>query len=219
MASIGKLGIIMIVTLFLCSCAQEDDISAFVKNVKEEGAQEITPLPELVQYSPYEYKSVNLASPFGEIKYKPQATSFDETKYGPQASPLSSTTARPPQVEVAEVDSQEVELADTNDLIITMQKAHPDATRERQILEGFELSELEFIGVISHKNYVWGLIRDLEGKVHNVQVGDYLGKKSGEIVKITADKILLSEIHKNGAGGWVRGQASLNIVATNIGDK
>lgn len=81
-------------------------------------------------------------------------------------------------------------------------KVKPNLDRVKQYLEQFPISELAMVGTLSQQS-LFALIRDPEGGVHKVQVGDYVGTDHGRITSIEEVEIQLMEIVSDGTGGWV----------------
>ena len=79
----------------------------------------------------------------------------------------------------------------------------PDFNRPRQRLERYPISRLSLVGSLSRSGARYGLVRDAEGFVHRLEVGDYLGEDHGRIRKLGPSTIELVEIVADGAGGWV----------------
>ncbi|RTE67245.1 pilus assembly protein PilP [Amphritea opalescens] len=82
----------------------------------------------------------------------------------------------------------------------------PDLDRERSYLETFSLDNLAMVGSInmSATGSRWALIKDKQGEVHRVSVGDYMGLDYGKVVAVNSDNVELVEIVTNGRGGWMR---------------
>lgn len=81
----------------------------------------------------------------------------------------------------------------------------PDFDRVKEQLEEFRFDSLTMVGTIQ-KNAdprLWALISDSEGDVHQVIVGNFLGKNHGRILKITQTQIDVMEIVPDGQGGWL----------------
>ncbi len=57
----------------------------------------------------------------------------------------------------------------------------------------------------------WGLVRDPEGVIHRVPVGNYIGKNHGKVVKVSDTEIDLSELISDGADGWLVREASIAL--------
>lgn len=87
----------------------------------------------------------------------------------------------------------------------------PDLQRTREYLERFELDTLTMVGTFSKEASDWALIRDPDGVVHRVAVGNYLGKNHGKVSQIEADEVVLSEFIPDGAGGWIVRDASMAL--------
>ena len=67
------------------------------------------------------------------------------------------------------------------------------------------------VGILEDKNILWGIIRDVQGVVHRVQVGNYLGRNFGKILNIQEDRIDLREIIKDSQGRWEEREATLAL--------
>ncbi|MGE4533269.1 pilus assembly protein PilP [Halomonas sp.] len=69
----------------------------------------------------------------------------------------------------------------------------PDDDRPKGVLEKFDLSELELVGTLTLDSKPFALIKEPGGKVHRVEVGDYLGQDNGRITAIETSSVLLVE--------------------------
>lgn len=87
----------------------------------------------------------------------------------------------------------------------------PDLQRTREYLERFELDTMQMVGTFSKETSDWALIRDPDGTVHRVAVGNYLGKNHGKVSSISPDEVKLSEFIADGAGGWLVRDASIAL--------
>lgn len=81
-------------------------------------------------------------------------------------------------------------------------KVKPNLDRVKQYLEQFPVAELAMVGTLSQQT-LFGLVRDPDGGVHKVQVGDYMGTDHGRITSVDEVEIQLMEIVSDGTGGWV----------------
>ena len=88
---------------------------------------------------------------------------------------------------------------------------HPDQDRAREPLEAFPLDGLKMSGTIGMAKAIEGLVRDPDGVVHRVHVGNYLGQNYGRITGISEDHIELVELVPNGSGGWMERQATIAL--------
>ena len=84
-------------------------------------------------------------------------------------------------------------------------------THNREDLEQFELDALRMVGILEDQKILWGIVRDTDGVVHRVQVGNYLGRNYGKILNIQEDRIDLREIVKDSEGRWEEREASLAL--------
>ncbi len=87
----------------------------------------------------------------------------------------------------------------------------PDLQRTREYLERFELDTLKMVGTFSKELSEWALVRDVDGTVHRVAIGNYLGKNHGKISAISPDEVELSEFISDGVGGWLVRDASMAL--------
>lgn len=87
----------------------------------------------------------------------------------------------------------------------------PDLQRPKEYLERFELDTLEMVGTFRKAANEWALIRDPDGVVHRVAVGNYIGKNYGRVLGIQPDEVALSEFISNGAGGWLVREAEIAL--------
>lgn len=88
----------------------------------------------------------------------------------------------------------------------------PDTTRHKDELEAFPLEVLKMVGTVITKSNLWGLVKAEGSTVHRVQVGNYMGKNFGKIIRISPDKIELLEIVPDKPGTWREQQTSLALI-------
>lgn len=87
----------------------------------------------------------------------------------------------------------------------------PDINRNKEYLEQFPLDSLSMKGTLEFQNEQFALVRDPDGSVHRVQVGNYLGQNYGQIIAITETEIRLTEIIPDGLGGWMERRAAIGL--------
>jgi len=87
----------------------------------------------------------------------------------------------------------------------------PDPNRVKQFLEQFNIGAMAMVGTLSQGARLYGLVRDPNGGVHRVQMGDYMGMDNGKILAIDENKIELLEIVSDGTGGWVERERTVNL--------
>jgi type IV pilus assembly protein PilP len=87
----------------------------------------------------------------------------------------------------------------------------PDLQRPREYLERYELDTLLMVGTFSKESADWALIRDPDGVVHRVAVGNYIGKNHGKVSGISNSEVQLSEFIADGVGGWLVREASIAL--------
>ena len=87
---------------------------------------------------------------------------------------------------------------------------HPDTTRAKQFLEGFNIEGFDMVGTLSNESGTFALLRGAGG-VHRVKVGDYLGRNDGRIVGITDSSVEVIEIVPDGEGAWLERPRSIAL--------
>ena len=87
----------------------------------------------------------------------------------------------------------------------------PDPNRVKQFLEQFNAGQIAMVGTLSQGSRLFGLVRDPNGGVHRVQLGDYMGSDHGKILAIDENRIELQEIVSDGTGGWVERERTVNL--------
>lgn len=88
---------------------------------------------------------------------------------------------------------------------------HPDINRNKEFLEQFPLDSLRMVGTLTMNDQKYALVRDPNGAVHHVQLGNHLGQNYGRITSISDSEIKLTEIVPDGMGGWIERPAAISI--------
>ncbi|MDD5275972.1 MAG: pilus assembly protein PilP [Methylovulum sp.] len=88
----------------------------------------------------------------------------------------------------------------------------PDFQRRKEELEAFPLDALKMVGTVVMNAKLWALIKATDNTVHRVQLGNYMGKNHGKIIRISMDRIELMEIVPDKPGTWREQQTSLALV-------
>lgn len=87
----------------------------------------------------------------------------------------------------------------------------PDSNRRKEPLEAYPLDSLDMVGTLGAGRGMLGLIMDPERVVHRVTPGQYLGQSNGRIDAIFEDRIELTELVPDGAGGWLERKAEVAL--------
>jgi type IV pilus assembly protein PilP len=96
---------------------------------------------------------------------------------------------------------------------------HPDTARAREELESYELDTLRMVGTINQNNTLWGLVKAVDGTIHRVRVGNYIGRNFGKIIRIKDGEIELLEIIPDSPGGWRERKQSLAMTEAASGGR
>jgi len=122
--------------------------------------------------------------PGGKIEPIPEMKPLPKYAYSVPAQ--ARTPFMPPTIETEEQDNG----------------IKPDVDRPREPLEQFPLDALAMRGVINQKQVTFALVRDGSGVIHEVSLGDHMGRNYGEVIGISESSITLEEIVPDGQGGW-----------------
>jgi Tfp pilus assembly protein PilP len=148
-----------------------------------------------------QYTREQKARPSGRIEPLPEFKAYESFVY-------EGSSLRDPFKPLVQASENEIDYANQD-------AVKPDMQREKGYLETFSLDLLEMVGTITHADEpgIWALIRDPNGEVHQVGVGEYLGNAYGQIVSISERKLDLVEIIPNGRGGWMKRPRTLSLEA------
>jgi type IV pilus assembly protein PilP len=87
----------------------------------------------------------------------------------------------------------------------------PDQNRTPEPLESFPLDGLKMVGTLGPASAPEGLLKDPEGVIRRVRIGNYVGQNYGRIIAINEGQIELVELVPNQTGGWVERQQSISL--------
>ena len=87
----------------------------------------------------------------------------------------------------------------------------PDPTRRKEPLEVYPLDSLDMVGTLGSGADIVALLMDPDRVVHKVTIGQYLGQSDGRIDGIHEDRIELTELVPDGAGGWMERKAQVAL--------
>jgi len=88
----------------------------------------------------------------------------------------------------------------------------PDESRPKEVLEQFTLDSLTMVGTLEKDGTLWSLIRDPQGGVHRVTLGNYLGRHYGKIVDVSETYVAVTEIVSDGTkDGWVERPRTIKL--------
>jgi type IV pilus assembly protein PilP len=141
-----------------------------------------------------------------EVKAKPKGT----IEPLPEIKPVEPFVFKPeglrdPFKSISESEEAEETGVSTGDGI------KPDTSRRKEELEAFPLDSLRMVGTVVMKANLWGLVKASDKTIYRVQVGNYMGKNYGKIIRILTDKIELMEIVPDKPGTWREQQSSLAL--------
>ncbi len=83
----------------------------------------------------------------------------------------------------------------------------PDPMRRKEELESYPLDSLRMVGTLDKRGTKWALITTQDGTIYRVKEGNHMGQNNGRITRITEDRVELTEIVPDGAGGYRERQA------------
>ncbi len=120
-----------------------------------------------------------------------------------EAFSYSATTLRSPfdrPIEVREIAQLQA-----------ISSVQPDEDRPREFLEQFTFDSLGMVGNLSRDGTDWTLIKDPQGGVHRVKLGNYLGRNHGKVVEMTDTYVAVIEIVTDGTDGWVERPRTIEL--------
>jgi type IV pilus assembly protein PilP len=122
-----------------------------------------------------------------------------------EAFAYSATTLRSPfdrPIEVREIAQLQATAA-----------IKPDENRPKEFLEQFTFDSLRMVGTLQRSGTKWTLIKDPNGGVHRVKLGNYLGRHHGKIVDQTDTFVAVVEVVSDGTpDGWVERPRTIKLV-------
>lgn len=139
------------------------------------------------------------ARPGGVIEPIPTFKAYEAFAYA--ATTLRSPFDRPVEVrQVARLNARSA--------------VKPDPDRPKEFLEQFTLDSLQMVGRLERGSGVWSLIRDPNGGIHRVQLGNFLGRDHGKITDMGIGYVAVVEIVPDGtAEGWVERPRTLELAS------
>lgn len=139
--------------------------------------------------------------PQGRIEPLPEFESYEAFSYG--ASGARSPFEPPADVEFEEEDDDDEPESDIS----------PDQDRPTEPLERFSIGDLTMVGTLqrAEEGALYALVRDNQGGIHRVTVGDYMGQNYGRVESVTETRIELREIVSDGDEGWVKRPRTLSL--------
>ena len=88
----------------------------------------------------------------------------------------------------------------------------PDPNRTKEFLEQFTFDSMLMVGTLERDDNRWTLIKDPDGGVHRVKVGNFLGRHHGKIVEMTDTFVSVVEIVSDGTpDGWVERPRTIKL--------
>jgi type IV pilus assembly protein PilP len=88
---------------------------------------------------------------------------------------------------------------------------HPVENRNKEYLEQFPLDTLDMVGTLDRSGKTFALVQTLDGLVHRVIAGNYLGQNDGRIIAINDAEISLEELVPDGIGGFFKRSAAIGL--------
>jgi type IV pilus assembly protein PilP len=87
----------------------------------------------------------------------------------------------------------------------------PNVNRPREFLEQFSLDTMKMVGTLQLGGRKFGLLKVPDGRVHRVEVGNYVGQSDGRITAIAENKINVTEVVPDGLGGYIERPAAIGL--------
>ena len=88
----------------------------------------------------------------------------------------------------------------------------PDDTRAKEFLEQYTFDSLHMVGSLERRGTDWTLVKDPDGGVHRVKLGNFLGRHHGKIVEMDGTFVAVVEIVSDGTqDGWVERPRTIKL--------
>ncbi|MDO5639282.1 MAG: pilus assembly protein PilP [Neisseria sp.] len=124
--------------------------------------------------------------------------------------PFEAPTINPPQTYTPPTFTG-LNAFDSKRLNVAQQGANaPNLNRPKELLEGFSLENLKYVGSLRSGNSISGYV-EADGHTYTVRPGNYMGQNFGRIQSITPDKIVLTEVVEDSYGNWIFRNAELPL--------
>ncbi|MDD1782120.1 pilus assembly protein PilP [Enterovibrio sp. ZSDZ35] len=88
----------------------------------------------------------------------------------------------------------------------------PQNLPAKDALEGFELSALQFKGVIGTPGSYWALVQSPDATIHRIGPGRMLGNNRGRVESISQHTLSLTEHLPDGLGCWTKRNVKVAMV-------
>jgi type IV pilus assembly protein PilP len=138
-----------------------------------------------------EFIEATKAEPGGRVEPLPEIKPFDSFAY-------SATGKRSPFVPGGSGSSSNASV-------------RPNVNRPREFLEQFSLDTMKMVGTLQISGRKFGLLKVPDGRVHRVEVGNYVGQADGRITSIADNKISVTEVVPDGLGGYIERPAAIGL--------
>ena len=88
----------------------------------------------------------------------------------------------------------------------------PDDNRAKEFLEQYTFDSLRMVGGLARAGVDWVLVRDPDGGIHRVTLGNFLGRNHGKIVEMAETYVAVIEIVSDGTeNGWVERPRTIKL--------
>jgi len=84
----------------------------------------------------------------------------------------------------------------------------PDLDRPKEPLELYPLESLKYVGVMTRKKVSYAIVQ-VDGTLHQIKIGNYMGQNFGVVVDVSESEITLRELIQDSAGDWVERTSTL----------
>ncbi|HSI49302.1 MAG TPA: pilus assembly protein PilP [Ideonella sp.] len=82
--------------------------------------------------------------------------------------------------------------------------------RRKQPLESYPLDGMKMVGSVNKSGQPHALLK-VQGLLHYVKAGDYLGQNFGKIIRISETELELREIVQDASGEWIERTSTLQL--------
>lgn len=88
----------------------------------------------------------------------------------------------------------------------------PDLNRNKEPLEAYPLESIKYVGSVTKNKQTQAIVL-VDGALHQVRVGNYMGQNFGVVTRISEAEMSLRELVQDPAGDWIERISALMLQA------
>lgn len=88
----------------------------------------------------------------------------------------------------------------------------PDLTRPKEPLEAYPLESIKYVGSLTKRKQTHAIV-SVDGALHQIKAGNYMGQNFGVVTKISETELSLRELVQDPSGDWIERNSALQLQA------